>query len=146
MAVEKAGTIATARFCIHHLRIGPNFRVLGDSSGHFLTVQGNTTEMPHTSAKGAMTSAFSRAQYHLSLVLREQKKSHKEAGYLQDVSVGVLEQLYADIQCPLYLTDKTLTMARFAWTQPPFDGRWTGRELLGIVQRYYSTSGSSPGR
>ncbi len=46
-----------------------------------------------------------------------------------------LRAFYArEIYVPSYLRNSTDIMALYDWTQPLYAGRWTGRELLPLIQ------------
>lgn len=64
----------------------------------------------------------------------------EEATRLHEEARQVLNDIYDGYGThPSYLqgaTDEVL----FDWTQPSFDGRWTGRDLLRVVQQHFGVA------
>lgn len=81
--------------------------------------------------------ALGRAKWHLAEVLDVQKKEKEYAQTLRHEARNTLDHMYNRYgEKPKYLENASI-MALFDWTQPSFDGRWTGIDLLPLVQKYY---------
>lgn len=88
--------------------------------------------------------ALGRAQLHLALLLKEQRKEPTEAESLAKIA---REQLttYLQLDHPDYLKGSHDELAMFDNMQPVFEGRFTGRKLLGYIQDHARTTQGTHG-
>lgn len=79
-------------------------------------------------------AAVARTQFHLSQILKMQEnKDPDQSLQLASSAQTVLDQLLP--HHPLDRVAPTHELALFDHLQPVFDGRFTGRDLLGYVSR-----------